>query len=388
LLLPSWDQQVGPLLEAVLQNSGLDAHLVSSTNESIQRSLSHNTGQCLPLNIIVQNAIDYMENNRLDPSNTVLWIIKSTLSCNLSMFPLYMRKLLNDYGKGMELASVYPGDLIFYDISLQTAINAYLAYMIGGNIRRIGCMIRPYERTKGKTDKVLNGSFDLLYEAFKQGAPKEKILEQIIGEFGAIETEKKELARVAIFGDLYVRDNALMNQDLINLIEENGGEVITTPYTEYIKIVVDPFIERAFKEGRYLDYAKTKFLKALIPIVEEKYEHYFTPHIGEHYHESKTALDDWLNKFGVILYQRGESLENIIKIHNLVHRYPDIDLFIQTNPSYCCPSLVTEAMTSRIEELTGIPVVTIEYDGTSGFKNEDIIPYLRYRKARQPGHCF
>lgn len=39
-------------------------------------------------------------------------------------------------------------------------------------------------------------------------------------------------------------------------------------------------------------------------------------------------------------------------------------------------------MTSRIEEMTGIPVVTIEYDGTTGLKNEDIIPYLKFRKGK------
>jgi len=60
----------------------------------------------------------------------------------------------------------------------------------------------------------------------------------------------------------------------------------------------------------------------------------------------------------------------------------DLDLLIQTNPSYCCPSLVTEAMTSKIEELTGLPVVTIEYDGTAGMKNENVIPYLKYRKKK------
>jgi hypothetical protein len=67
----------------------------------------------------------------------------------------------------------------------------------------------------------------------------------------------------------------------------------------------------------------------------------------------------------------------------LTQQHPDITLFIQTNPSYCCPSLVTEAMASRIEEITGIPVVTIEYDGTSGFKNEAIIPYLKYGKVKK-----
>jgi predicted CoA-substrate-specific enzyme activase len=386
MLLPSWDPQVGPLLVAVLQNSGLDARLIESTNESIQRSLSHNTGQCLPLNIIVQNAIDYIETRKLDPSETVLWIIKSTLSCNLSMFPQYMQKLLKDYGKGLEKASVYSGDLMFYDISLQTAINAYLAYMFGGNIRKIGCMIRPYEKIRGRTNEVIGESFALLQEAFRDGRPKEKILEYIVGEFMKIETVRSDRTKVAIFGDLYVRDNDIMNQDLIKIIEENGGEVITTPYSDYIKIIVEPFTARAFKEGRYLDYARTKFLKSLIPIVEDNYAPYFSQIFGESRKEEKSELNGWLDKFGINLLHRGESFENILKIHRLVTQHPDIDLFIQTNPSYCCPSLVTEAMAPRIEELTGIPVVTIEYDGTSGFKNEDVIPYLKFRKVKSPVH--
>jgi hypothetical protein len=93
-------------------------------------------------------------------------------------------------------------------------------------------------------------------------------------------------------------------------------------------------------------------------------------------------IEEWLNKFGLNLLQSGESLENILKIHALIEQYPDISLFVQTNPAYCCPSLVTEAMKSRIEEITGIPVVTIEYDGTMGFKNDVIIPYLKYRKTK------
>ena len=211
-------------------------------------------------------------------------------------------------------------------------------------------------------------------------SPKKKSWNIIIGEFRKIETVRTERTKVAIFGDLYVRDNDLMNQDLIKIIEENGGEVITTPYSDYIKIIVEPFTARAFKEGRYLDYARTKFLKSLIPIVEENYAPYFNQIFGESKKEEKSELDGWLNKFGLNLLHRGESFENILKIHSLVTRHPDIDLFIQTNPSYCCPSLVTEAMAPRIEELTGIPVVTIEYDGTSGFKNEDVIPYLKFRK--------
>ncbi len=382
LLLPSWDPYVGPLLEAVLQNSGINTRLVDGTNESIQRSLSYNTGQCLPLNIIVQNAVDYIEANHLKPADTALWMIKSDLSCNLSMFPYFMKKLLSNYGDEMSRASVYIGDVIFYDFSLPTAINAYLAYMFGGYIRKIGCSIRPYEKFRGSTDNKIQEALKILHDAFLFGKAKEQILEKIIKDFNSIEIERKERPKVAIFGDLYVRDNDLMNHELIRTVEENGGEVITTPYSEYIKIIADPYTERFMKEGRYWDFVKIKFLKSLIPLVEEKYKKYFFSFNGKSNVISSTETDEWLNLFGLNILQRGESLENILKIHNLIKHYPDLDLFIQTNPSYCCPSLVTEAMTSKIEEITGVPVVTIEYDGTTGIKNEDIIPYLKYRKKK------
>lgn len=382
MLIPMWDPYVSPLLEAVLKHSGVDARLVPYSDESTQRSMSLNTGQCLPLNIIVQSYIDYIEENKLDPSKTVLWIIKGKLSCNLTMFPHYMKKLLADYGKGMEQTTVYVGDVVFYDVSLSTAINSYLAYMFGGYVRKIACSIRPYETKKGTTERIIKKSLKTLYSAFLKGKPNEDVIKKIIADFDAIETKYTARPKVAIFGDLYVRDNDQMNQELIKTIEDNGGEVITTPFSEYIKITAYPLIEKNFKEGRYLNYAKIRFLKSLVPLVEDKYKKYFSKYAGKNKLASSKEIDEWLTMYGLNVMQGGESLENVLKIHTLVREYPDLDLFIQTNPSYCCPSLITEAMTERIEDLTDVPIVTIEYDGTSGVKNEDLIPYLKYRKKK------
>jgi predicted nucleotide-binding protein (sugar kinase/HSP70/actin superfamily) len=254
--------------------------------------------------------------------------------------------------------------------------------MFGGYIRKIACSIRPYEKQIGATDKVVNRALKMSYDTFLNGEPKVPVLEKIIHEFEAIHTDRTVRPKVAIFGDLYVRDNDLFNQDLVKYVEENGGEVITTPYSEYIKIIVDPHTERSIKERNYFDYVKVKFLSSLIPLVEEKFNKYLKPYKGESTAKSSEQVDEWLDKFGLNVLHRGESIENILKIYSLIHKYPDLDLFIQTNPSYCCPSLITEAMTSRIEEITGIPVVSIEYDGTMGFKNEDVIPYLKYKKKR------
>ena len=91
-------------------------------------------------------------------------------------------------------------------------------------------------------------------------------------------------------------------------------------------------------------------------------------------------LFEILEKHHLNLLHRGEAVDNILKIESLIRHFDDISLFVQTNPAYCCPSLVTEAMSANIEKITGIPIVSIEYDGTRASKNDVIVPYLKLKK--------
>ena len=78
------------------------------------------------------------------------------------------------------------------------------------------------------------------------------------------------------------------------------------------------------------------------------------------------------------LVREGKRMDNILKIHYIKKHHPDVALFVQASPAFCCPSLVTEAMANEIERKTNTPVVSITYDGTGGNKNDVIIPYLKY----------
>ena len=88
-----------------------------------------------------------------------------------------------------------------------------------------------------------------------------------------------------------------------------------------------------------------------------------------------------LAHFNIDPLHSGESYDNLLKIFYIVENYPDVSLFVQTNPSYCCPALVTEAMTEKIRKLTGVPIVTITYDGTSDRMNDLIVPYIQSSAA-------
>lgn len=384
LLLPNFDEMPGRLLEATLRKEGIDARLLEEREDLLRKSVRFNVGQCLPINVLVQSCIDFIERNDLDPAKTVLWNIESNISCNLGVINYYLDKLLTSYGNGMEKVSVYAGEITYLDLSLKITLNAYFAYMFGGMLKKMGCMIRPYEHIKGSTDAAISRAMEIFYSAFLQGESKEAALKKVIGIFEAIQYTPTHKPRVAVFGDLYARDNDVFNQHLIRTIEENGGEVITTPYSEYMKMIADPFINKWIREGYYTSAAAAQILKTTMPILEKKYLSYFKKITGEPEHKKLLDPEKALAKFNVNMLHTGESLETILKIFTFINKYPDIALFVQTSPSLCCPSLVTEAMAKRVETLTGVPVVSIEYDGTGGLKNDDIIPYLKYPRKRVP----
>jgi predicted CoA-substrate-specific enzyme activase len=386
LILPAWDNLSLRLVVAGLRRVGIDARLIEESPTCIQKSLRYNSGQCIPLNIIAQEFIDYVESHRLDPAKTALWMISSTISCNLGLFPHHIKTLLDAYGQGMEKVGIYTGSLSFTDISLKLPLNTYLAYMVGGLVRKIGCKIRPYEKVIGTTDRVIKEGMDVLVKAFSGNLSKEKAVAEVVSRFEAIEIIRDgsdfqgdhQRPKVAIFGDLYARDNEVINQDLIHFIEQQGGEVITTPYSSFVQMIAKPYLRKWFIEGHYLNVLSSKAFYATATRLEKTYYSYFNRILKEPpqaYDESPQKI---LSQYNLRIEHTGESMENILKVFYIKRHHPDVSLFVQTSPAFCCPSLITESMAKEIEQKTGVPVVSITYDGTGGNKNEAIIPYLKF----------
>ncbi len=270
------------------------------------------------------------------------------------------------------------GRILFLDIGLGAAIQAAFTYMFGGLLRRVACKLRPYEAVPGTVDRELDGAIADLYEAFLGRTGIRKALKRVTERLAAIAVRPEPRPKVAIFGDLYCRDNRIMNQDLIRFIEAHGGEVVTTPYSDYARMIANPYFRKWFNERRFLTLLSSRALMTSIACMERRYYQFFEPLLNE----PMAAFDDppeaILSPYGVRIEHTGESLDNLLKVHYIKKHHPDVALFVQASPAFCCPALVTEAMSRRIESVTGVPVVSLTYDGTGGGKNEAIVPYLKY----------
>lgn len=378
LLIPNWDMYVCPLIEANLRRAGYDARLLESSELGIRKSMAHNTGQCLPINVIAQDYMDYIKRHQLDPGKTILWMTECKATCNIRQYPFYIKRILENYGKGMEKAAVYSGELSHRELSLGATYYGYFAYMMGGLFRKVACRIRPYEENYGETDEVNEEVHQILVEALSGKRSIEEAIREGVGMFEAIAYDRdRRKPLVAIFGDLYVRDNDIMNQDLVRSIENAGGEALLTPYNDYAKLTIENIFRRAIQRGERVETGKSRIILNLVKFMDERYYKAFGKILGPAPVIRPLELEKRLVEFNIDLLHSGESYDNLLKILYVMENYPDVSLFVQTNPSFCCPALVTEAMTEKIRGLTGVPVVTITYDGTSDRMNDVIVPYIR-----------
>jgi predicted CoA-substrate-specific enzyme activase len=156
-----------------------------------------------------------------------------------------------------------------------------------------------------------------------------RLLAEAVGILESVETDAAGAGRpkVAVFGDLYARDNEIFNQDLVRFIEKNGGEVVTTPYSEYVRMIAGQYMRKWFVEGNYLGVLSSKAIMTAAGILEKRVYRPFEPLLGA-----------------------------------AMPRYDD-------SPR-------------KIEQVTGIPVASITYDGTGGIKNDAVIPYLCYPRRQ------
>jgi predicted nucleotide-binding protein (sugar kinase/HSP70/actin superfamily) len=375
VLFPRWDALTNRLIVAALKGRGIDARLLPEDHSTIQRAMRTNSGQCIPVNIMAEESIDYVRSHNLDPENTVLWMPKAKWACNIPLYPHHVKSLFDAAGIPI---GVYSGDFTMRDISLTATYDAYFAYLFGGVLRRIGCMVRPYELHPGETNRIIAESMALLDDVFRARGSKSDAWEEVVHRLLAIERNgKPRRPQVAVFGDLYVRDNDTANQNLIETIETAGGEVVTTPYSDYVKVIANAHFRKLRRNRDLLQWGSLRAVHGVLTTVERRFYRPLSDIMPDGPDSvAQQDIDRELAKFNMRPEQSGESVENVLKIFHILRHHPDVSLFVQASPAFCCPSLVTEALASRVQNLTGVPVVSVTYDGTGTFQNDVIVPYL------------
>ena len=181
------------------------------------------------------------------------------------------------------------------EVNVPFALGLVWALLIADVITDLEYLVRPYEVHAGETDRVLNESVELLYQAFKnrplQGGKFgvaylhlvsgyfQRILRDVHAKFAAIEVDRLRVkAKVKVTGEFWLQiHEGDGNYNIKRWLEQEGGEVITSPIASWIDYLMQPF-QRAAKDPSFSKSRKKQLiLKAVLWLYRGIYNSFRKP---------------------------------------------------------------------------------------------------------------
>lgn len=253
ILFPSMAPIHFELLGKVFQQYGYRTELLSNQGDAVvQEGLKYvHNDTCYPALLVIGQMIDALKSGRYDLNKTALLITQTGGGCRASNYIFLLRKALKR--AGMEQIPVI--SLNFsgleknsgFKLSLSLILKAFSAIVFADEMMALANQTRPYEVHKGETDQLVNEWIEKLSGLFQKrkalfGASMRKVFSSIASDFSIIECENKNLVKVGIVGEIYVKYAKLGNNNLEDFLHEQNCEVNVPGMIGFVLYCVDNMI--------------------------------------------------------------------------------------------------------------------------------------------------
>ncbi len=330
-----------------------------------------NGGECMPLISLIGSIVKKVQKENLNPKETFVYFPTLCIACNYPQFPILYDLSFKTAGvDGLKIGLINyldPGDTIPQSVSVKIV----QSYIISGIIRKLYYRIIPYEKKEGQTEKIFQKSVNLMSEAILMGRNLRSALQEVTDLFRDIPRDEAEgrKPRVGLLGDVYVKFNEVINQKILHLVHELGGELIVPSLTEYLFHFYDVDIRLHGEDSRRYGLLKT---------IEKRFEQLATDLIGGQEEPDFEECVRLTEEYGITHYIAGETAINVGRALYFIKKKL-VEAILHVNPIFCYPGVVTSSIYRKMQQVFGIPIIDIFYDGT-GNPNSILIPHLHYLK--------
>ncbi|WP_276882034.1 acyl-CoA dehydratase activase-related protein [Anaerococcus tetradius] len=246
ILAPQMAREHFAIMESIFKAHGINIEFLDDINSKvIDTGLKYvNNDSCYPSITVVGQLIEAVKSGRYNTDKIALLMTQTGGACRASNYVGYIRKGLKDAGledipvialsaQGIEKS---PGFNLNKLSSLPLLKKLMLAILLGDLINRVSNATRPYEVNDGETNRLKEA---WLYKC-KQLAPDldnnsyKQIVGKLVADFDNIERKNKKLPKAGIVGEILVKFLPEANNHLLDILEEEGAEVILPDLTDFL----------------------------------------------------------------------------------------------------------------------------------------------------------
>ena len=242
ILVPQMSPLHFQLLEPVLKSEGYDFDMLPApTREDVEIGLKYiNNDACYPAIIVVGQLMSALLSGKYDVNKTAVIISQTGGGCRATNYIGYLRKALIDAGmKQVPILSLNASDMERqpgFKLTKSFLHRMIQAVVYGDALMQCVLAMRPYEINPGSADALCDYWVKKLRERITKANifQYSKYIKNIIEDFDNLPVDKsKPKPRVGVVGEIYVKFHPSANNHINELIEKEGGEVVTSGLLDF-----------------------------------------------------------------------------------------------------------------------------------------------------------
>ena len=356
-------------LAAAFRACGVNAVVLpESDEESLKLGRKYTSGkECYPAVLTTGDMLKMLKQPDFDPKRAAFFMPSGAGPCRFGQYNRLHRKILDELG--YQDVPIYSPqqDIKFYE---------ELGMIGGGNFTRLSwqaivCVdildkllreVRPYEITRGETDRVYRRCLEKICQAIEKRQDLFPVMMEVRDAFARIPVEGRgQKPVVGIVGEIYVRANRFANEDLVRVLESMGAEVWLPTIGEWI-YYINYTSKRTAKRLRNLKELTRLIIESHVQLKDEHRFASLMKDLLRTAEEPKVSEIIDLAKKYVSEEFEGEAILSVGK--SLDYLKDGVSGIINVIPFTCMPGSVVTMLLKRVREEHGlVPVLTVACDG-------------------------
>ncbi len=368
-------------IEAAARSEGFDMRVLPEVDRSaINYGVKYvHNDSCYPALVVIGQMIKALEQYDLDKDKVALVISQTGGGCRATNYIALLRKALVEAGMpNIPVIALNGGnvtDVNTFPVSAKFALKSAIGILYGDALLRAVHRMRPYEKIPGTTDALHDKWRQIIKNDVDSGnyIKFRKNIQKLIAEFDQIDIDEAIIKpKVGIVGEILVKYHPTANNQLVDLLERNGAEVIIPDFLDFFLYGLEG---RRFVAKDLMKNNKDALMHSFTIKGLEKYRNIlkkavansknFSP-IHEIKHTAKNAeqLLSLANQTGEGWFLTGE-------IMNLLE--DGVDNVVCTQPFGCLPNhIMGKGMFKPLRErYENANIVAIDYDPGASEVNQE-----------------
>jgi len=379
ILAPQMSPVHFELFERVFQDAGYRLKILETTGpEETEEGLKFvNNDACYPAIVTIGQILSALKSGDYDPNRTAVIMSQTGGGCRATNYISLLRKALKDSGLGqipvISLNASGMENQPGFKISLKLANRLIAATCYGDLMMRMLYRFRPYEVVPGSTQALFRKGMQRCKDSLSSFSFREykRVIREIVAEFCLLPAVAKVKPKVGIVGEILIKFHPDANNQIVELIEAEGGEAVMPDFLDFIFYCLYNPIYKAEQFG------KSKKLGYFNPLLISYLEVYRKP--IKNALEAAGLMKDRENIYGLaekasrlvsVGNQMGEGWFLTAEMMELLDH--GVNNIVCIQPFACLPNHITgRGMIKGLKELyPGANIAAIDYDAGVSIVNQ------------------